>query len=384
LDAVDLPQRELLERLVDGSPIGRTRDAAPGTPPERPVQRLLAAGLLRQVDEDTVILPRLVGQVMRGDSPGPVGLTPPDPAVTTTSTSDVDAAAAGSALDLLREIDLVVETLSSAPIPELRAGGLGVRELKRLTKATGVDEHRLGLILELASAAGLIASGVPEPDLTDGTGSHWAPTVAADRFVESSNAARWHLIASAWLDVPARPGLIGERGPDGKPYGALSDSLYSTAAPLDRRLLLTTLAELSPGTGVDAAGASRAMTWRRPRWAARLQLKPVTDLLVEAHAVGVIGRGAIASPSRKLLAGAPEDDVVKAMAKVLPAPIDHFLLQADLTVVVPGPLDRALAEQLSAVASVESAGAAMVYRISEQSIRRALDTGLSASELHTL
>ena len=27
------------------------------------------------------------------------------------------------------------------------------------------------------------------------------------------------------------------------------------------------------------------------------------------------------------------------MAKVLPAPIDHFLVQADLTVVVPGPLD---------------------------------------------
>lgn len=384
LDAVDLPQRELLERLVDGSPIGRTRDAASGTPPERPVQRLLAAGLLRQVDEDTVILPRVVGQVMRGESPGPIGLTPPDPVVTTTSVSDVDAAAAGSALDLLREIDLVVETLSGAPIPELRAGGLGVRELKRLIKATGVDEHRIGLILELASAAGLIASGMPEPDATDGTGPYWAPTVAADRFAESPNAVRWQQIASAWLDVPARPGLIGGRGPDGKPYGALSDSLYSTAAPLDRRLLLTMLAELAPGAGVDAAGASMAMTWRRPRWAARLQLKPVADLLVEAHAVGVIGRGAIATPSRKLLAGDPEGDVVAAMNKVLPAPIDHFLLQADLTVVVPGPLDRALAEQLSAVASVESAGAAMVYRISEQSIRRALDTGLTASQIHTL
>ena len=384
LDAVDTPQRELLERLLDGSPIGRTRDAAPGTPPDRPVQRLLATGLLRHVDEDTVILPRLVGQVMRGESPGPVGLRPPDPVVTTTSVADVDAAAAGSALDLLREVDLVIEVLSANPIPELRAGGLGVRELKRLTKATGVDEHRLGLILELASAAGLIASGMPEPEPVDGTGPYWAPTVAADRYVEASNAVRWHQIAAAWLDLPARPGLIGERGPDGKPYGALSDSLYSTAAPLDRRLLLTTLAELAPGTGVDAAGASSAMTWRRPRWAARLQLGPVTDLMVEAHAVGVIGRGAIATPSRKMLAGDAEADVVKAMDKVLPATIDHFLLQADLTVVVPGPLDRELAEQLSAVASVESAGAAMVYRISEQSVRRALDTGLTASEIHTL
>lgn len=384
LDEVDEPQRELLERLVDGSPIGRTRDAATGTAADRPVQRLLATGLLRQVDEDTVILPRLVGQVLRGESPGPIALAPPDAAVTSTSVSDVDAAAAGSAMDLLREVDLVLETLSNAPIPELRSGGLGIRELKRLTKNTGVDENRLGLILEVTVVAGLIAPGVPEPDPLDGAGSYWAPTLAADRFIESPTAVRWHQLASAWLDLPSRPGLIGQRGPDGKPYAALSDSLFSTAAPLDRRLLLTVLADLPPGSGVDATSASNAMTWRRPRWAARLQLDPVAALLAEAHAVGVIGRGAIATPSRRLLEGEAEDTVVAAMNKVLPAPIDYFLLQADLTVVVPGPLDRGLAEQLSAVATVESAGAAMVYRISEQSIRRALDTGRTASELHQM
>ena len=62
----------MLKRLLEGSPMGRTRDAAPGTP-DRPVQRLLAAGLLRQVDADTVILPRLVGQVLRGEVPGRSG-----------------------------------------------------------------------------------------------------------------------------------------------------------------------------------------------------------------------------------------------------------------------------------------------------------------------
>ena len=35
--------------------------------------------------------------------------------------------------------------------------------------------------------------------------------------------------------VPGRPALIGTRGPDAKPYAALSDSLYSTAAPLDSK-----------------------------------------------------------------------------------------------------------------------------------------------------
>jgi hypothetical protein len=384
LAAVDDAQSELLQKLLEGSPIGRTRDAAPGTPPDRPVQRLLAAGLLRQVDAETVILPRLVGQVLRGELPGPVELTEPDPVVSTTTIADVDAVAAGAAIDLLREVELVLETLGATPVPELRSGGLGVRDVKRLTKVTGIDETRLGLVLEVASAAGLIAVGMPEPEPHDGAGPYWAPTVAADRFVESSAASKWHLLASTWLDLPGRPSLIGNRGPDGKPYAALSDSLFSTAAPLDRRLLLAVLAGLAPGAGVDATAASRAMIWQRPRWAVRLQPGPVGDLLTEAHVLGVVGRGAIATPTRAMLSGAAPDDVIRAMGKVLPEPIDHFLLQADLTVVVPGPLERDLAEQLAAVASVESAGAAMVYRISEASIRHALDTGRTAGDLHTL
>ncbi|SEH63916.1 Helicase conserved C-terminal domain-containing protein [Mycolicibacterium rutilum] len=380
--ALDEAQSELLRKLLEGSPVGRTRDAAPGTPPERPVPRLLAAGLLRQVDADTVILPRLVGQVLRGELPGPVELTRPDPVVTTTTAADADAVAAGAALDLLREVEVVIETLSATPVPELRSGGLGVRDMKRLTKLTGIDEPRLGLLLEVTVAAGLISAGMPEPEPDTGDGPFWAPTVSADRFIESSTATKWHLLATAWLDLHGRPSLIGTRGIDGKPYAALSDSLFSTAAPLDRRLLLGLLADLPPGAGVDATSASRALIWHRPRWGARLQPGPIGDLLAEAHTMGLVGRGAVAGPARALLSGDAAEAVVKAMDKVLPAPIDHFLLQADLTVVVPGPLHRDLAEQLASVATVESAGAAMVYRISEASIRRALDTGRTAGELH--
>ncbi|KUI06029.1 helicase-associated domain-containing protein [Mycobacterium sp. IS-3022] len=384
LETLDEAQSDLLRKLLEGSPVGRTRDAAPGTPPDRPVQRLLAAGLLRQVDAETVILPRLVGQVLRGELPGPVQWTEPDPVVVTTTAADADAVAAGAALDLLREVEVVLETLGATPVPELRSGGLGVRDVKRLTKMTGIEERRLGLILTVTAAAGLISAGMPEPEPEAGDGPSWAPTVSADRFVESPTAVKWHLMATAWLELPGRPSLIGSRGPDNKPYAALSDSLFSTAAPLDRRLLLEMLASLPAGAGVDATEASRAMIWRRPRWGARLQPAPVADLLTEAHALGLVGRGAIATPARALLADAAGDDVVKEMERILPAPIDHFLLQADLTVIVPGPLQRDLAEELAAVASVESAGAAMVYRISEASIRRALDTGRTAGELHAL
>jgi hypothetical protein len=198
-----------------------------------------------------------------------------------------------------------------------------------------------------------------------------------------STAERWHLLAGTWLDLPGRPALIGTRGPDAKPYGALTDSLYSTAAPLDRRLLLGMLAELPPGAGVNAAAASAALIWRRPRWARRLQPGPMADLLTESHALGVVGRGAISTPGRALLDEAVDPAVaIDAMTRALPKPIDHFLLQADLTVVVPGPLQRNLAEELAALATVESAGAAMVYRISEQSIRHALDIGKTRDWMH--
>jgi len=383
IDDLDQPQVDLLERLLEGSPMGRTRDAAPETPPDRPVPQLLTAGLLRRIDDETVILPRLVGQVLRGEQPGPVHLVAPDPVASVTSLADADAAAAGAVIDLLRELELVLKTLGTAPVQELRSGGLGVREVKRLTKVTGIDEHRLGLILEIAATAGLIASGLPDPAPPGGDGPYWAPTVAADRFVETPAAERWHVLASTWLDLPTRPGLIGSRGPDAKPYGALSDSLYSTAAPLDRRLLLRLLADLPPGAGTNATEASRALIWRRPRWSMRLQLEPVAHLLDEAHALGVVSRGAITTPARELLGNSP-DAAVNAMARALPKPIDHFLVQADLTVVAPGPLDRELSQQLAAVATVESAGAAMVYRVSEQSIRHALDTGMTPGTLHTL
>ena len=209
--------------------------------------------------------------------------------------------------------------------------------------------------------------------------------MAADRFVETPTAARWHLLASTWLDLPARPGLIGSRGPDGKPYAALSDSLYSTAAPLDRRLLLETARRAAAGRGrrrhAGVAGDDLAAAALGGAAAARARSPTCST---EAHAVGLVGRGAIEHTGPRAAGGRATNAASStAMAKVLPAPIDHFLVQADLTVVVPGPLQRDLAEQLAAVATVESAGAAMVYRVSEQSIRRALDTGRTAGALHT-
>ncbi|MBA0048060.1 helicase-associated domain-containing protein [Mycobacteroides sp. LB1] len=381
LEIADGREMELLQALIAGSPIGRTRDAAPDAPPDRPVRRLLSAGLLQRIDDETVLLPRSVAQLLRGEEPD--RLQPPITKTTTSTKPEADAAAAGAALDLLREVGLLLDELGVNPAPQLRSGGLGVREVKRLTKATGIDDTRMGLLLEVLAAAELIALG--EPDIqTDNDGWHWAPTVQADRFVELSAASRWLRLMTAWLMLAARPDLIGKRTSEDKPIAALSDSLRSTAAPYDRKLLLEILGELDPGHGLQPEEASRVMRWRRPRWGTRLGVEPVTALLLEATTLGVIGRGALPTPVRVFLDSAGNElATLAAMEKALPAPIDHFLVQADLTVVAPGPLTRELELDLSAVADLESAGAASVFRVSEGSIRRSLDSGRTATGLHS-
>ncbi|WP_079035297.1 helicase-associated domain-containing protein, partial [Streptomyces hirsutus] len=72
----------------------------------------------------------------------------------------------------------------------------------------------------------------------------------------------------------------------------------------------------------------------------------------------------------------------RLLAPQLPEPLDHVLLQADLTAVAPGPLQRPLADMLGVLADVESKGGATVYRFTPGSVRRALDAGRAATDLH--
>ncbi|MFJ7960980.1 helicase-associated domain-containing protein [Streptomyces sp. NPDC096319] len=122
--------------------------------------------------------------------------------------------------------------------------------------------------------------------------------------------------------------------------------------------------------------------------------------LAEAELLGLTGRGALAGPARALLnlplaeAATPADHggrvelsvaagrAATLLAPLLPEAVDHVLLQADLTAVAPGPLRRPLADALAVLADVESKGGATVYRFTPGSVRRALDSGRSASDLH--
>ncbi len=373
----------VLRALAAGPPVGTSRDAAEVVPLARartPVQRLLARRLLRRVDAGTVELPAQVGLALRGAQPlGPLQLD--EPALPTQSyhQSLVDSTAAGAVLDLLRHTERLLAEWSAEPPPVLRSGGLGVRDARRTARLLDVEEATVTLLAEVAAAAGLITLA------DEGPGTQlWLPTVAADPWLAMPPQRRWAILAHAWLTLPRLPGLAGTRDDKDRPLAALSDELRQQRAPAGRRRILEVIAELPAGHGVRRAEELAAvLAWRAPRRDGRRRDEVVGWTVQEATTLGVLALGALSSAGRALL-GQGAAAATAALLTALPEPVDHVVVQADRTVVAPGPLEPELAREIGLVADVESAGGATVYRVTEDTVRRALDAGRSAADLHEL
>jgi hypothetical protein len=213
------------------------------------------------------------------------------------------------------------------------------------------------------------------------TDPRWLPTAAFDAWRDQPAEQRWELLATTWLGLPRQPGLAGQRDDRGRTLNVLGMDLIRPSAPDWRRRVLAVLAELPPGAAAGPDAVGELLDWRAPRRGGPERRPLIRWVLREAEEIGVTGRGALSGPGRALLTGA---DPRPALRDLLPAPIDHMLLQADLTAVAPGPLERDLELELALVAEVESAGGGTVYRISEATLRRALDAGRTAADLHEL
>jgi hypothetical protein len=369
--------RGVLETLSAGPPYGKLRDArrAPTADDlDSPVRWLLTHGLLVAVDDDTVELPRELGVRLRGAFRGDA--TEPPLTTSKVGVAQVDRAAAHEAMDVVSKVEAMLDSWAEEPPSVLRSGGLGVRDLKRVAKELDVTEPAAALLIEIAYAAGLV-------DASPGVDPDWLPTPAYDRWVASPPEDRWLLLARSWVAMTRLPSLVGMRDERDTALAALSQEVERSSAPVDRRRVLDLLRETSSGSAVTEQAVVAVLAWRAPRRGGRLRDVLPSWVLGEAAALGLTGRGGLASFARLLLDGA-DREAGKALAALLPEPLDHVLVQPDLTVVAPGPLERELARDLAVVADVESTGGATVYRVSEDTVRRALDAGWSSADLHEL
>ncbi|PWJ55209.1 Helicase conserved C-terminal domain-containing protein [Quadrisphaera granulorum] len=368
--------RELLDRLTWGPPTGAVpgadraiRTAEAGSP----LEWLLARGLLAAAGPGHVVLPREVAVALRG---GAVlaRLDDEPPALARTRHSPhVDGAAAGQAAEAVRLVEALLTAWSAAPPPVLRAGGLGVRELKRLGDRLEVDADQAAFWAELARAAGLVADD-GEADAA------WAPTPASDDWLDLPVPQRWAELAGAWLRTSRVPGLVGEKDARGSARTALSDDLDRTAAAPVRRMVLEALASLDPGEATSETALLDRVRWQAPRRVGALAPRLVAWTLREGAWLGALGLGAVAEHGRALL-DQPPADVAEVLRRLLPEPVEQVLLQADLTAIAPGPLVHPVAAELALAADVDSRGGATVYRFTPSSVRRVMDLGRSADDV---
>jgi hypothetical protein len=376
--------RGVLDRLVWGPPVGVVNRDAPGSEGVRWLldQRLLhvvtptVTERARGETETRVVLPREVALLLRGGRlHESVALTPPDADTTSVGRTRVDAAAGGEVSDVLALVEEAIELWGPAPPRVLRTGGLAVRDLRRLAESLDVDSTRAAWLVEVMYGAGLVADDGEVVPV-------WAPTPVADEWLLAPSGDRWAQLAAGWLTSTRAAHLVGSRLPgSSSPANALSPDLHWPPVRTMRADVLAELAGLDPGEVATSESLLARLRWRRPlRNPARLG-DALAAVLREAEWLGVTGRGGLSTSGRALVAGEEVEAVAATMATQLPEPVDHVLVQADLTAIAPGPLHGDLAQLMRLTADVESRGGATVHRFTPASVRRALDAGWTADEL---
>jgi len=366
LDDAPADAKKVLERLVWGPPrgsVGDIKNPGPG------VNWLLEKKFLVPLDQRTVILPREVAIALRG---GKIHkerfIKQPSLSGANRIEQQINLAAIANVSTVLRWVEELLNFWADEPADALRAGGLGVRDLKIISTHLGVDESCTAFVAELAYLASLISIDADDRILPSNKFDIWLMQTPADR---------WQMLASQWLITSRVSGLVGRV--EAKNVAALGPELDRVNAARVRALTLELLRE-NQGVAPEWNSFKEVLSWRAPvRRNSSLQDELAEWTLREAEWLGITGQGALSKYGAQFLVG----DDLSSINEDLPKTVDHILIQSDNTAIAPGPLEHEISQALAMMAEIESRGGATVYRFTESTIRRALDHGKTGDEIKT-
>ncbi len=304
IDGLDERERELLDTLAQGSPLGRTRDAArPRTPRGRSPGCSPSTCSPASTTRPSSSHPSS-GPSSGANAPGSTRSPRTFPGGRRQSCRRGSSAIRGEG----RRRGRGRGGTRTAPPPRRDArrpgggtgGGVAVgwagsprTPARRQGDRPRRDPARVRRRGRRRSAtAGQRIPRPPDRRRRGGVGTH-----RRGRHLDTPTAAekRWQTVLEAWWTMPRRAWLIGEPSTEGSPTPALAGDLHDVAAPLERRMVIAALAGAEPGTSVDVDSLMELLAWRHPRWQRRLHRRSVEATLDEARMVGVVARGALSS-----------------------------------------------------------------------------------------
>jgi len=366
LEAAPAAAQKVLDAMVWGPPRGAVSDVKKPNPG---LAWLLDNGFVSPVNQQTVVLHREVALYLRGNKVHrELSMTPPEIEGRKVTSAQIQPAAISNITTFLRWVEEVLNFWAQQPATALKAGGLGVRDLRDLVAHLGVEEECAAFIIEVAYIAGLVTI---DPD------DRILPTHQFDSWLIQPASNKWESLVSAWLITSRMSGLVNRDG--SKSVTPMGPELDRSNAATIRRTVLAALnerSELAP----SPATLIKVVQWKLPyRRTGGVPSEYIEWILREAEWLGITGQGAISSYGSAVLAG----EELSAINNDLPQNVDHILIQSDNTAIAPGPLEHEMAQELDIIADIESRGAATVFRFSESSLRRGLDHGRTGEEILT-
>ena len=349
-------ERRVLDALSTSDGVGYTTDTEPDINSEDPAKRLLAKGFLERINAHSVRLPHSLARLLAGDNTPPIPTTPSGRAGTPDPDTKADDAGAAAGLEAVRGMERLIELLGSHPISLLKDSSVGVRPLNQLAKDLDMDKEEVARLICLGHHARLLHRGEP-----DGLEGHFlAATTGSQDWLEANLGEKWRILLDAWRTSP---------------WASWSDSRVLAEDSLVRRLPRFRAFVL----GVYAHSAVALndeefwedLRFRSPLFASHTRTVTIEKLRAEAEWIGAIALG----KATRVLGDSA------AATSLVPETVSEFIIQQDLTVLVPGPLEPTTHRTLASLADLESPGLASVYRISEATIRHGMDQGLTAQEM---
>ncbi|HHT59417.1 helicase-associated domain-containing protein, partial [Corynebacterium stationis] len=212
-------------------------------------------------------------------------------------------------------------------------------------------------LLALGLAARLLGRGEPEGL----EGNFLAPTMQAMQWMDSPLDERWQILLHGWEQMDSAY-WNSQRGIDAE--------VDNPRLPEMRKLVVETFTASS--ASLSDVSFWPLFAYLHPLATLHSKKDTISHLLQEVRWIGAVAHGRATAVVRESF-----DET----QRLCPEPIEQFIIQADHTAMAPGPLTPDVQKLLASFATLESPGLASVYRFDHGSIRRGLDSSLTAAEM---